>query len=168
MPAFLYSGLPVYRLPFVLFCVVWVPLFPYRISRLVTFIIHVFSSVSSILAEKAFSVSFLPLENTSLQLVPFSFPLMKLVVFAHSSVIRCPWLKSAKMYLEIEASEMTSKQKMYHSLLLILCTSDLAHPSAGSHSPCFCLLWLVPLFPLAWITPTCSSLVNPGAVAGTA
>lgn len=74
------------------------------------------------------------------------------------------------MYLEIEASKMTSEQKLYHSLLFILWTSDLADPAAGSHSLSFCLpwLWLVPLLPLEWITPTRASLVNPGVVAGTA
>lgn len=92
---------------------------------------------------------------------------MKLVTFVHSSVIRHSWLKSVKMYLEIEASKITSEQKMCHSLLLILWTSYLAHPAASSHSPCFSLawLWLIPLFPLKWITATCSSSVNPGPVA---
>lgn len=138
MSAFLYSGLIMYQLLFVLFSVVWVPLFPYRVSRLVTFIIHVFSPVSTILAwEGLFSVLPSSWKHSHYSCCHFPFHWWNLVTFAHGSVIRPSWLKS--MYLEIEASEMTSEQKMYHSLLLILWTSHLPHPSAGSRSPCFCL-----------------------------
>lgn len=167
--AFLYSGLTMYQLLFVLFCVVWVPLFPYRISRLVTFIIHAFSSISTILAwEGLFSVLASSWKHCHyMQLLPLSFPLMKLVAFAHGSVIKRSWLKSAKMYLEILASKMPSEE-MYHLLLLVLWTSHVAHPAASSRSPCFCFLWLwlVPLFLLEWIAPTRSSSVNPEPLAG--
>lgn len=62
---------------------------------------------------------------------------------------------------------MTLEQKTCHSLLLILRTC-LAHPSAGSRSPCLCLtsVWLVSLFPLRWVVLTCSSSLNPGPAAG--
>lgn len=131
----------------------------------------VFSSVSIILAQEGlFSVLASSWKHSPyMQLLPLSFPLMKLVAFACGSVIRCSWLKSAKIYLEIEACKMTSEEKMCHFLLLILWTPHVAHPAASSSSPCFCSLWLwlVPLFPREWIAPTHSSSLNPGLVAGT-